>query len=176
MDTNISLLFPSWVSPHFEIIVSFSKKDVDTLFPQKNRKEKQRRWGMPECGMLSCISVISYRALMWLRRNPHSLQVWMLVGTWDTQIAHCKKKKGPVCFLSQCKKWTLRPHIPNNRRLFFHSLLTKTSTLCLIHELLSNEGQIPGKQELNQIYYLAPIPLLHSTFFTLALISLRAIN
>lgn len=48
--------------------------------------------------------------------------------------------------------------------------------LCLIHELLSNEGQIPGKQELNQTYYLASIPLLHSAFFTLTLISPRAIN
>lgn len=48
--------------------------------------------------------------------------------------------------------------------------------LCLIHELLSNEGQIPGKQELNQTYYLGPIPLLHSTFFTLTLISPWAIN
>lgn len=154
MDTNISLILPSWVSPHFEIFVCFSKKDVDTLFPQKNRKEKQQ-WGMPECGMLSCISVISYRALMWLGRNPHSLQVWILVETWDTQIAHCKRT---CLFLVTVQKWTLRPHIPNNRHLFFHSLLTKTSTLCLIHELLSNEGQIPGKQELNQIYYLARFP------------------
>lgn len=48
--------------------------------------------------------------------------------------------------------------------------------LCLIHELLSNEGQIPGKQELNQMYYLALIPLLHSTFFTLTQISPQAIN
>lgn len=48
--------------------------------------------------------------------------------------------------------------------------------LCLIHELLSNEGQVPGKQELNQMYYLALIPLLHSTFFTLTQISPQAIN
>lgn len=52
----------------------------------------------------------------------------------------------------------------------------QASMLCLIHELLSNEGQIPGKQELNQTYYLATIPLLHSAFFTLTLISPRAIN
>lgn len=48
--------------------------------------------------------------------------------------------------------------------------------LCLIHELLSNEGQIPGKEGLNPTYYLAQIPLLHSAFFTLTLISPRAIN
>lgn len=52
----------------------------------------------------------------------------------------------------------------------------QTSILYLIHELLSNEGQIPGKQELNQTYYLGPTPLLHSTFFTLTLINPRAIN
>lgn len=48
--------------------------------------------------------------------------------------------------------------------------------LCRIHELLSNEGQILGTQELNQTYYLAQIPLLHSTFFTLTLISPQTIN
>lgn len=52
----------------------------------------------------------------------------------------------------------------------------QASMLCLIHELLSNEGQIPGKEELNPTYYLAQIPLLHSAVFTLTLISPRAIN
>lgn len=50
----------------------------------------------------------------------------------------------------------------------------QTSILYLTHEVLSNEGQIPGKQ--NQTYYLGPAPLLHSTFFTLTLINPRAIN
>ena len=52
----------------------------------------------------------------------------------------------------------------------------QTSMLCLKHKLLSNECQIPGKQELNQMYYLGPGPLLLSTFFTLPLISPQAIN
>lgn len=52
----------------------------------------------------------------------------------------------------------------------------QSSMLCIIHELLSNEGQILRKQELNQTYYLAQIPLLHSTFFTLTLISPQTIN
>lgn len=52
----------------------------------------------------------------------------------------------------------------------------QTSTLCFKHELLSNEVQIPGKQELNQTYYIPRVPLLHSAFFTLTLISPWAIN
>lgn len=48
--------------------------------------------------------------------------------------------------------------------------------LCLIHELLSNKGQILGKRQPHQMYYLDLIPLLHSTFFTLTLISPLAIN
>ncbi len=149
------------------ILVCFTKKDVDTLFPQKTIRQNGK-----ECqsGMLSCISVMSYRALMWLGRDPHSLQVWILVGTWDTQTAH---HEGPVCFLAQCRS-EHNGHIFPTMSLI--RLLSSGQMLCLIHELLSNEGQIPGKQELNQTYYLAPIPLLHSTFFTLTLISPRAIN
>lgn len=40
----------------------------------------------------------------------------------------------------------------------------QTFIFFLVHELLPNEAQIPGKQELNQTNYLGPIPLLHFTF------------
>lgn len=88
MNTNISLFDDSL----FENIVCF----VDTPFAQKTA----RRGGIPECCMLPCISVILSRALTWLGADARSLQVWILVGTRDTQIAHCE---GPACFLSQCK-------------------------------------------------------------------------
>lgn len=62
------------------------------------------------------------------------------------------------------------------KNLLFFLSLEQTSLFCLIHELLAIEGHILGKQEGNQTYYPAPIPFLHSTFFTLTLISPRAIN
>lgn len=69
----------------------------------------------------------------------------------------------------ECEQYGQIPQTQLSLVLSFSS--DQTSTLCFKHELLSNEVQIPGKQELNQTYYLARVPLLHSTFFTLTLIS-----
>lgn len=171
MDTDICVIFPFLDECSLEIIVCFSKKDVDTLFPQKTAK----RQSSEEFQSVACSPAF------------HSSLTEILCGLGEIHIASrsgyqlehgiLKQPIVKALFVS-CHSEEAPTVATYYQQLSLVVSLSsdQTSMLCLIHELLSNEGQIPGKQKLNQTYYLVPIPLLHFTFFTLTLISSWAIN
>ena len=106
---------------HLEITVCFSKKDVDTLFPLKTIRQSCEEFQSVTCS--PAFQSSPTELLCGLGKIPHSLQVWILVGTRDTQTAHCK---WPVCFLVTVSNVNnMAKHPEQNCHLFFHSPLTK---------------------------------------------------
>lgn len=67
---------------YYEMSVCFSQ-DADTFFQKKTIKQVAE-----ERQSDTLLHFIPYRTLMWLRKDPHSFQVWILGGSWNTQTAH----------------------------------------------------------------------------------------